>query len=373
MNLPVLLRIAVPIGAVLLGEALLRAGCWESMAEPSSRIGATVALKREIRSHSRPIDIVTLGNSRAEHGLDHELLRQTARRHGLEHEPATIRGAHWLTWIELSKWLHDERNDINNALIAISVADLFWPNNGTYEIGAVEPFRKGLIPSPEARSLFRVDDPASFGVWSSLLSYRADLQDYVRDPAERHLVIARGVIGRPTMPEDPSDNLCGMPIATVKECAAHRPEILKEIGIVRECHDTLAALDNRQDWSSITANQLPADRSLLLHDRQRQLGQMPYRKPLIVLMPVLQMWRNDVYPEGYERWVNMMLRPLVESGRISLIDATNFFDARHAKDCEVFVDLYHQNQDSAEELTRALMPQIEALLYDDDGAHRPRA
>ena len=362
MNVPVLLRVAIPLGALLLCEVLLRAGMWESMAEPSSRVGATVALKRSIRE-AEAIDIVTLGNSRAEDGLDHELLRVTALKHGQRHVRATLRGAHWVSWGELSDWIERERTETSNALIAVSVADLFWANNGAHEIAMVEPLRRGLIPSADVRQLFDRHEPATYGVWSSLLVYRADLADYVRDPLERRDSLAIAATPETPVKKQTIPDFCRIPTASIAACAAHVPEELTQIGVVKECRDTLPLLAKREDWTSTSNEAQWQVRASVSALRQRQLADMPYRRPLVVLMPVLKMWRDDVYPEGYESWVDQVLGPMVASGRISLIDATTFFDRRGDAECSAFIDLYHQNHQAAEELTQALLPRIQELLY----------
>ncbi|MBK8284046.1 MAG: hypothetical protein IPK97_03790 [Ahniella sp.] len=337
------------------------------MAEPSSRIGATVAVKRTIQ-HGGSIDIVTLGNSRAEDGLDHELLRSTALKRGFRHLPATLRGAHWVTWVELSDWIEREHGATSNALIAVSVADLFWATNGAHEIGMIEPLRKGLIPDQDARQLFDRHEPETYGVWSSLLAYRADFADYVHDPMERHDVLAETRISPASIDGKTLSDICRIPTTSIADCAGHTPEELSQIGIVKECRDTLPLLAQREDWTESGAGVHEGERSRLLALRQRQLSGLPYRRPLVVLMPVLKMWRHDVFPNGYEKWVEQVLGPLVASGRISLIDATTFFDTRDAAECTAFVDLYHQNQLAAEELTKALLPRIDELLYQQDSS-----
>lgn len=364
MSRPILLRVLIPLGVIVLAEVLLRMGVWESMAEPSSRIGATVALKQRVLADAEPVQIVTLGNSRVEYGLDHALLAETAARHGKRHVLASLRGANWLTWTSLASWLKQRRPELDNALIAVSVADLFWENNGSYEIRMVEPFRTGLWPPPEARALFDRQDSNTYAVYSALFAYRADLADYVRDPAARHRVLR--LQSEPKVPPGQSieRNLCAIPSSSLASCAAHAVTDLRHVDIVTECQQSLAAAQSREDWRVLNpaiAREREAVRAL----RQQQLGEMPFRRPLVVLMPVLRLWRNEVYPNGYEPWVQQVLAPLVAAGRIDLIDATTFFDLNAGGECAAFVDLYHQNPSSAHALTVALLPQIETSLYLD--------
>lgn len=363
MTRPLLFRILIPLAMVLLAEGLLRLGIWENMAQPSSRIGATVALKRRLLAVPEPVHIVTLGNSRAEFGLDHELLAAAAQRHGKRHAPAYLRGANWLSWVTLSNWLKSNRPEVENALIAISAVDLIWANNGPYEIRMVEPFRSGLWPPPEARALFNREDSDTYAVFSSLWAYRADLSDYVRDPMTRHQVVGApsARIGATVILAE--RNLCQLPTVTMEQCAAHAPKDMLEIGIVRECKDSLPAKAQRPDWRMALPPAQAAERASVRALRQQQLRDLPFRRPVVVLMPVLKMWRDAGYPSGYDTWVQETLAPLVASGRIELIDATGFFDTPENAECQAFADLYHQNRNSATQLTKALLPRIEAALY----------
>jgi hypothetical protein len=364
MTRPILFRVLLPLLVLVLLEALLRAGMWELMATPSSRIGATVALKQRILADSEPIHVVTLGNSRGEYGLDHALLRAMAAKYGKRHVPATLRGAHWMSWLAFSEWLRQERPEVENALFALSVVDLFWVNNGPYEIQMIEPLRGGLVPRAEALALFDWQSGDTYSIFSSLWAYRPDLSDYVRRPQERTSTL-RQPAKDPFQPVTLSArNLCALPIQNIDHCAAHPAATdLTDRSIVAECQRTLPNMAQREDWRHPIEPRLQQVRDDIRALRQQQLTRLPYRRPLLVLMPVLKLWRQDAFPQGYEAWVQEVLQPLVASGRIDLIDATTFFDTESGGECRAFLDLYHQNSAAAETLTRALLPRIESALY----------
>lgn len=363
MNRPILLRLLVPLAALLLAEIFFRAGYWESMAEPTSRIGATVTLKKALAQETEPFQLVTLGNSRAEYGLDFGLIQEMADRHGQRHARATLRGANWLTWVTLADWLKQNYPTVDNAIIAVSVADLFWTHNGSFEVRMVEPLRVGIWPRREARLIFDRNDSDSYAIWSSLLAYRADLADYVLDPATRQFVLAREPMQMPPALPVAVPNLCHMPIDSIESCAAFTPKNLLDVKAVEECQRTVPALKERQDWRPPAGAQHAAEREAVLQLRQQQIGNMPFSRPVVVLMPVLKVWREEVFPEGHEAWVRRVFEPLLASGRISLIDATGYFDSNAGGECSAFSDFYHQTPEAAHAMTAALLPQIETALY----------
>ena len=53
----------------------------------------------------------------------------------------------------------------------------------------------------------------------------------------------------------------------------------------------------------------------------------------------------------------------VNPGEIVLIDVSTTFDDGDRTRCDLFFDLYHQNQTGAQVLTRQILPQIERALY----------
>lgn len=334
------------------------------MAEPTSRIGATVKLKKALSQEAKPFQIVTLGNSRAEYGLNFDLIQTMANRHGQQHARATLRGANWLTWVTLADWLRQNYPATENAIIAVSIGDLLWAHNGSFEIRMVEPFRTGLWPTREARLIFDRNDSDSYAIWSSLLAYRGDLADYALDPVTRHMVVARETMPVPTAAVPATvPNLCHLPIDHIASCAAFAPKTLMDVEIVGECQRTLPALSDRQDWLPPTDYQHAAERESVMRLRQQQIQGMPFKKPVVVLMPVLKVWRQEVFPQGHEAWVRGVFEPLVAQGRISLIDATAYFDDAAGGECGAFIDLYHQTPDAARAMTTELLPVIEAALY----------
>ncbi|HEU4665806.1 MAG TPA: hypothetical protein VFS55_17390, partial [Dokdonella sp.] len=79
---------------------------------------------------------------------------------------------------------------------------------------------------------------------------------------------------------------------------------------------------------------------------------------------------NDVLGRGQHEWALAILKPLADTGRIRLVDATGYFDGDPDGGCGAFFDYYHQNAQGRVRFTRWLLPQLAVMLY-EDGAGAP--
>ena len=90
-----------------------------------------------------------------------------------------------------------------------------------------------------------------------------------------------------------------------------------------------------------------------------QLLALPWRNPpAVVLMPVHTLYRDRMLPIGLHAFVLEVLRPLVEQGRIRLLDHSDDFIADGRTDCHMFWDLFHQNNAGRAALARTLQPEL---------------
>ncbi len=86
------------------------------------------------------------------------------------------------------------------------------------------------------------------------------------------------------------------------------------------------------------------------------------RPPLVILMPVPEIWLRDITPSLHE-WALAILEPLANEGVITLIDATDLLHSGGIEECSLFWDFYHQNPAGRSFLAETLLPKIDAALY----------
>ncbi len=360
-------RIVLPLLIVLAMEGLFRSNFWERFATPDSHAGTSIRLKQAVAQTSARIDFVTLGSSRADYGLDHARIAARAQQHGLVHVNLSLPGAHWMSVMAIIDWLRDERPELVGGVIALSVADLQYASNGNYELAIVRPFQGLLGTGGDALARFEFDDPGSYGSISALYQYRGDIQNAVRHPLQRDW---RGAwfssFGRHRLFDGPRQRVdtCAMPWDTVAHCAGHAPVTENEQHVVRLCQGLAGNAGRAGDWSDLDARALPPDRQEVLVQRQTELRQVGWPKPpLVILLPITHHWSRELMPKGAREWAHMVLDPLAAEGKIRLLDYSDFFDADGMTRCDVFWDIYHENEKGLTELTDALLPQIEAHLY----------
>lgn len=372
-----LLTLLAPIVLVLLLEALFEGGVWEPLALPASHAGTSVRLKRALTDPAIPrIDYVTLGSSRPEYGIDHALLADAAKQRGRIHADLTMPGTHWMTIGVLTRWLQREHPEIRGGIVALSIADLANPGNGSYELGIVQPFRQ-LVDTPWIAEHVPLQsaDVATYGTYSALFDWRADIQDFVRHPLARMDPIDWYKANRPASrilfenPESDGD-MCAFGIDALTDCAnVDASTDPKNDGLKRQCTDLRSIAAGHVDFRSrMQLQPLPEFMRKARDLVQAQLRQTHWpQPPLVVLMPAPRIWTRDVLGPGLHEWALAILQPLADQGHIHLVDATEFFDTDGDSACHLFFDFFHQNSAGRDRFTRWLLPQVKSLLYQDAG------
>lgn len=373
MRLRPFIVLFAPLALVLLVEVLFHAGIWEPLARPASHAGTSVRVKRALTDPALPrLDFVTLGSSRPEYGLDHALLAADARGHGAVHANLSLPGSHWMTIGVVTHWLADHHPEIRGGLIALSIQDFVYPGNGTYELGIVYPFRRlADIPLMREHVALARGDVASYGLYSALFAWREDIQDFVRDPGARRASLDWYAKNRTTndllFGNSPSQgDMCAFGIDSLAACdrveAAATPQA---DGLRRQCAELRKSASHRghvAEWL-----QQPAPPEFLMRTRdvvRRQLRAIAWpQPPVVVLMPVPRVWSAQVLARGQHEWALSILQPLVDEGRIRLIDGTDYFNEDIDAGCSSFFDFYHQNAAGRERFTRWLLPELQSALH----------
>ena len=76
-------RIACILAILLLMETAFRMGAWEPFAKPDSNAGMAIRAKEAVKSiDPERIDFVTVGDSRAVYGIDHERVAARPAKEG---------------------------------------------------------------------------------------------------------------------------------------------------------------------------------------------------------------------------------------------------------------------------------------------------
>ena len=369
-----LLVLSAPIALLLLLEGLFLGGIWEPLAQPTSHAGTSVRLKRALSDPALPhLDYVTLGSSRPEYGLDHALLAQAAREAGRVHADLSMPGSHWTTIGIVTRWLERNRPEVRGGIIALSVQDLIYASNGSYELGILQPFRS--IADTlwiAARIPVKRGDLESYAVWSALFGWRDDIREFVRAPSRRFEQIEWHQAHRPPgrrLFEGPTstDDMCRFGLTTLAACdRVEAASDQRAQSLARQCRQLRGEAAARIDIDeAVQQSSVPAS---LLEARTRVREQLRAMRwptpPVIVLMPMPSLWQRDVLARGQHAWALETLRPLADDGSIQLVDATDFFAGDSDGGCGAFFDFYHQNSTGRDRFTRWLLPQLRHMLHE---------
>ena len=368
-----------PLALLMLLELAFRIGLWEPMAKPTSHAGTSVRLKRILLdAQLARIDFVTLGSSRPQLGIDHQGVAETARKAGYIHANLSMPGVHWMSIGILTDWLQRHHPEIQGGIIALSTQDLAWPGNGAYELGIVQPFRQASDREwIEAHVPFDRSQMETWGSRFALFAWRDDVRDFLSHPFTR-LNRAREALRHTDLEplfssHDLPGDMCAWGLQSLDTCERLDAEVDAPENLRRQCREIIASVRGRPDFAAL-ARQSPLPdfmqktRSLV----QRQLRGIKWNTPpVVVLMPIPLIWRNDAHWAGMQQWALSVLQPLDDEGTIHLVDATDFFDGDAGNGCSVFADFYHENPQGRSRFSSWLIPRLDTMLYARNRQPRP--
>ena len=364
------LRLILPVLILLLLEFAFRAGAWEPLTPKNSNAGKAARVTRGLRNWPDNIDFVTIGDSRAKHGLDHQFIADTATSYGKTHAKLAIPGSHMLIDMLLVKWLESEHPNLQGGIIATSVPALLYPENGNHELAIAQPLSKVFRREDILLDRFDLDQAPTWGAVSSLYQYREDIQDFAKDPYARiHDLKREGYsdasqlfASSPAVP-----NVCRMDWTDLASCASYSGSNAHDKHVASLCVRWLPRAGRSSNMDKFIREPLLPGQQTTFDARQAQFRSIQWPKPpLVILMPVSHLWYKELAPKGADEWAHRILDPLVEEGKIRLLDYSHMFDTETGSRCDAFSDPYHQSALGMQEMTADLLPKLEAWLYSDE-------
>ena len=274
-------------------ELAFRGGTWDRLARPDSHLGTSVRVKRALQDPrwSR-IDTVALGSSRAVYGFDHAAPTKVAKASGQVHANLAMAGSHWLTLRVLLERLRQDHPEIRGGVIGLSIADFEGLGNGAYELAIVTPLRDwgdsasvSLHVAPERGKL------ASWGVFSSLMAWRADIRDFVSAPRVRLAAVAKAnatdAVLRQAYTLDDRRDICAAPINSLAECSELPKDNDNDSPVARQCRTLASRASARRSDRGPAINGAEDPSADLLRSEVRDLlGRIDWKTaPVFVLLP----------------------------------------------------------------------------------------
>lgn len=366
------LKFFIPLLLVILIDAMFQAGIWEPIASPESHAGMSITKKRALEAPAfNRIDFVTLGSSRPVYGIDHEALTKVMSERGFAYANLSVPGMHFMSLGVITQWLAAHHPEIRGGIIALAVQDFLAPGNGTYELGIAYPFHTlREIPWMAQHDPFNWHDPPTYGLYSALFEYHEDVQDLVAHPRKRIKLLRyfRSLSPQSVLQGNANEttDLCRARISKLSDCVdvgKRDPTLASRLE--PQCQILQSAAKSRYDIRPMLAGTQPLPQQLVLARTlvRQQLASIQWpTPPIVVLMPMHDAWLRDALPQGTHEWTLSVLKPLVDAGKIRLLDYTDFFNTEAGTDCSAFFDFYHNNVSGRARLMRQLLPQLEADL-----------
>lgn len=369
-----ILRLTLPLLILLALELAFRAGAWERMTPQNSHAGKAARVTRGLQTWPGNIDFVTIGDSRAKYGFDHQLIADTATRHGQTHASLAIPGAHFLVETLILKWLGSEHPELQGGVFATSIPALLSTHNGDYELATAQPFSKTFKREEILLNRFESEKVATWGAVSSLYQYREDIQDFLKYPVSRLQSMLTEEFSSESQLFDSSTiaaDVCEMDISSLASCISYSGDDTHYLRVVDQCKRYLSRVKTARYRDRYVRDPLSPTQQTIFEARQAQFESIRWPiPPVVVLMPVSLLWFQEMAPEGAEEWAHSILDPLVEEGKIHLLDYSHFFDTESGSRCETYSDPMHQSRLGVEELTADLLPKLQQWLYSSPKRHQ---
>lgn len=366
----VLTRFSGVCVVMLLLEAAFRFGLWEPMARGYSNAGMAIRVKESVKALGpEKINFITVGDSRAVYGIDHERVAALAKSKGFTHINAAVPGMHWMSTGLMMRWLKEQSPNLKGAIIATNISNFSYNGNGYYELGLATPFASIRdVGWMKLHVPFEQKTLATYGSYSALFQYREDIADFMKNPVARIKNISRNQQsyggGAPLFQtERVTTNTCAVPTNSIKSCMA-TPITDANAGLVASCKSLKPQSENQLDFREFDNPNKWPHLAEVRKIRQAQLRSSGLPKPtLVLLMPIPKVGRDELLPKGSEEWALSILQPLADEGVIELHNYTHFFDLPDGAECGAFWDLYHQNAEGQRRLTDEILPIIEKHFY----------
>jgi hypothetical protein len=366
-------RFWLPFALLLSLELIVSWGFYEPFVEKESHSGSSIRIKRALKELGyKNVNYVTLGDSRADVGLNHATILQTSQQLGQRHISIAIPGSHFITFKIASDFLHADLSNLKGVLFAVSSSTLLTTFNGYYELGIIQPFRHLKKYDQVLRNMrFQIHNAESYGTVSSLFQYREDIKHLIFHPRRRirSLFVEKPPWEKILAHGKWSDfDMCSVNLETPEVCSNSIEQVIKSAATVNMPHDVIDHYRRIQTICTTYKNKmsLPEGEQIgqVKNSWTELLHSLKFKKmPIVVLLPDSSFIEKYSLPSGTNEWALSILKPMVEKNEIILIDFRKRFKSED--ECRYFCDPLHLNSLGMETITRELLPILKAYYEYD--------
>lgn len=363
-------RFWVPLLLVACFELFFRLGGYDSFVRQDSHAGRSILVKRALEDlgHDR-VSYVTIGDSRADLGINHRKVLDHASQVGETHINLAMPGSHQVTFGVLSDLLHKDLPNLKGAVFFMSAQHALYRFNGYYELGIVEPFRLSVDYGIVEKDIpFDIHEVKTYGVVSSFFQYKEDVRELILLPWRRvGSIFAKRQWSDVLAAENTDDfNICAIKTETPESCLESVGRSLKG-----------ASSDLAEDLNRVKTTCAQSSQNVPLPDgaQAAQLTEVVgsllrsfsfEKKPIVVLVPEHSYLNRYRYSEGTHQWVLSILKPMADNNEIILLDYADRFSG--PDECSYFRDLMHLNSAGMAIFTDELLDDLKVYYSSERGS-----
>jgi hypothetical protein len=352
---------------LLLGlEFIFELGFYEPFVKIESHSGTTIRVKKALKELGyENIDYVTIGDSRADTGIDHGAVFEASLRFGQRHISMAMPGSHFTTYKMESRFLHGNLSNLKGVLLGVSSSSMTRIFNGYAELGIIQPFRNLKDYDQVPRTIpFEIHTTESYGAVSSLFAYQQDIKDLISHPRQRirsllqkkrpwREVLAHG--------EWLDFDICSINLETPEACLASVGQITgSEPNMPQDRLDEYQRISDGCNGARYRMNLPEGDQIERVKNSWRELlhSLRFKKKPIVVLLPDNSLLEKYQFPAGVNEWALSILKPMAEQNEIILLDYSKRFAVED--ECKYFLDPIHLNSLGMKTITKELLPFLKA-------------
>ncbi|MEN6441515.1 MAG: hypothetical protein ABFD97_23365 [Syntrophobacter sp.] len=354
-------------------ELTFGSGLYEPFVKGTSHSGVTIKIKEALKTIGHEnVDYVTMGDSRADLGLDHRAISDIASKFGKKHISIAMPGSHFTSFTVESDFLHKNFNNIKGVLLAISSVSTTRIFNGYYELAIITPFKSYGDYSRINKSIpFNINNIESYGLFSFLFQYRKDIEDFVTSPRQRIRGFHKEQPWMDVLAHRQywTETLCSIDLETPEACVDSVSRAMKSGGDMSSNslnqYEKILMACNEYGKSKNRVILPTGERAIRIRDSWLDLFRsLTFKKrPIVVLLPNSHFLYSYHFFDGIDEWALSLLKPLAESNEIILLDYSRIFSSED--ECRYFYDPIHLNAAGAEVITKRLEPVLENYYQAD--------
>lgn len=344
-------------------EIFLRAGLYDKWLSPHSLLNNSIKRKAAIYEIGLDnIHWITLGDSRTDRGLAHELVQKEQAKKGLNHARLTFPRSKLPAYQTLSNWSYENLPNFQGILLGMPQSNFAQPPNPFNQEIIVWAF-KDYLPSDYINQ-----QPVNN--WTPFVNlynktYISDYLHDIKDLARRLSTRLQEINQRQANPnrlffagikDKHKSNICAYNLDKLKSCHLTAQNLSKKSQLNRQDRQIIRFCGNDAQKQQLDEKQISTYTEQWLRFFRQYLDKGI--SITIILFPQHPIFDYLLNPDGTQEVQRRTLNSLANQAGFRVIDLRHIFSEKKIPPCSVFSDVTHFNPTGRQYFSNALIREI---------------